>query len=124
MVAPDLRGHGLTTSAADADFAATTLAADVVAIWRALYATPRSSPSGDGVGADEEARDSAAAGETADPPPPIVIVGHSMGGVVAVRAAALDGERVYHLRMRPACTAPPASGSRGHCCVYGWLGRV
>lgn len=37
IMAPDLRGHGLTVTANDADLSATTMAADVVELWRTLF---------------------------------------------------------------------------------------
>ena len=81
VVAPDLRGHGLTAAANESDFSAATLAADVVALWRAMFA------GGGGGGATE------AAGERQQQQPATVLVGHSMGGAVAVHAAALKGKR-------------------------------
>ena len=61
VVAPDLRGHGLTRTSEDADLSAETLAADATAVWLALH------------GAEA---------------PPTVVAGHSMGGAVAVRLCA------------------------------------
>lgn len=66
IVAPDLRGHGLTFSENDLDLSAETLAADVAALWNTLYCGSRSSL------------------------PPTLIVGHSMGGAVAVHTASLN----------------------------------
>jgi protein phosphatase methylesterase 1 len=65
IVAPDLRGHGLTLSKNDLDLSADTLAADVAALWNELYSTSQSSL------------------------PPTLIVGHSMGGAIAVHTASL-----------------------------------
>jgi len=65
IVAPDLRGHGLTLSENDLDLSAETLAADVAALWNALYSNPQTSL------------------------PPTLIVGHSMGGAIAVHTASL-----------------------------------
>ncbi|KAK2076011.1 hypothetical protein QBZ16_001347 [Prototheca wickerhamii] len=62
VFAPDLRGHGKTASGADEDLAAETLAEDVAAFWKGL-----------GLSADT----------------PLVVLGHSMGGAIAVRAAHL-----------------------------------
>ncbi|KFM27424.1 Protein phosphatase methylesterase 1 [Auxenochlorella protothecoides] len=62
VVAPDLRGHGETRSPDDADLAAETLAADVAELWHVLAARRRLTT-------------------------PLVLVGHSMGGAVAVWAA-------------------------------------
>jgi protein phosphatase methylesterase 1 len=64
IIAPDLRGHGLTISENDLDLSAETLAADVAALWNALYRSKT--------------------------PPPTLIVGHSMGGAIAVHTASLN----------------------------------
>jgi pimeloyl-ACP methyl ester carboxylesterase len=74
VVAPDLRGHGLTTAGDEGDLSAATLAGDVVALWGALFG-----------------------GSAADPPPEMVMVGHSMSGAIAVHAAALQGESTHSL---------------------------
>ena len=60
-MALDLRGHGHTTCEPETDLSADTLAQDATAAWRQLF------------GAEA---------------PPTVLLGHSMGGAVAVRAAA------------------------------------
>ncbi|KAL4442685.1 hypothetical protein ABPG77_006679 [Micractinium sp. CCAP 211/92] len=109
IVAPDLRGHGLSTADDEADLAAATLAADVVAIWHAMFGRGDSvHSSGDGGGAGSDAAQAApaaeqpevreqqrarqpACGRPASQPPPTVLVGHSMGGAIAVHAAALGG---------------------------------
>lgn len=83
MVAPDLRCHGQTQAEDEADLSAATLAADVVAIWRALFG---GGSGGSGGGAAE------GAGGPEDSPP-TVLVGHSMGGAIAVHAATLGGAR-------------------------------
>lgn len=106
MVAPDLRGHGLSQAGDEADLAAATLAADVVAIWQAMFGAGTgacSSGEGSGGAAPEQAAQQA---QRQDPqpglqeqmarqgpasPPPTVLVGHSMGGAVAVHTAALGG---------------------------------
>jgi protein phosphatase methylesterase 1 len=75
IVAPDLRGHGLTVSENDLDLSAETLAADVAALWNALYSNNSSHNS--------SACDS-------PPLPPTLIVGHSMGGAIAVHTASLN----------------------------------
>jgi protein phosphatase methylesterase 1 len=69
VVAPDLRGHGLSEADDEGDLSAATLAADVAAIWAAACAPD-------------------ARGGGGAPPPPTVLVGHSLGGAVATRAAA------------------------------------
>jgi protein phosphatase methylesterase 1 len=69
VLAPDLRGHGRACSAADGDLAAATLDADAAALWGALLAAGLA---GGGAGA---------------PPPPLILIGHSMGGALAARAA-------------------------------------
>lgn len=109
-MAPDLRGHGLSTADDEADLAAATLAADVVAIWQAMFGRGDSvHSSGDGGGAGSDAAQAAPATEQpevreqqrarqpacsspASQPPPTMLVGHSMGGAIAVHAAALGGE--------------------------------
>jgi len=122
VMAPDLRGHGLTTTDNDKDYCKETLSADVVALWHHMFgpatvsSTPSSTqppesattsttaplqpsavPSTAGEGAP-------AAAAPAKPPPiirpavpaqagrPTVVVGHSMGGGIAVWAAA--GNRI------------------------------
>ena len=104
IVAPDLRGHGLTESAEEADLAAATLAADVVALWQTLFGGGSSGSgysSGNGalLGSRQQPHQQQAeqGAEAAQPlpqptaPPPTVLVGHSMGGAIAVHAAALAG---------------------------------
>eukprot|EP00850_Spirogloea_muscicola_P004805 SM000021S06438 [mRNA] locus=s21:222641:231157:- [translate_table: standard] len=61
VVAPDLRGHGSSCTADDRDLSSQTLCKDVVALVQAMFG---------------------------DNPPAIVLVGHSMGGAIAVRVAA------------------------------------
>ncbi|GMI90712.1 protein phosphatase methylesterase [Hibiscus trionum] len=61
VVAMDLRGHGKSTSENDLDLSIETMCNDVFAVLKALYG---------------------------DSPPAIVLVGHSMGGSVAVHIAA------------------------------------
>jgi pimeloyl-ACP methyl ester carboxylesterase len=126
VVAPDLRGHGLSSSADDADLSAATLAADVVAIWRQLFASSADVPAsgagslggvaaGTAAGAAGAAGQAAAGTAAASAAPgaadaaagggggggsqeapgdsaATVLIGHSMGGAVAVHAAALNGE--------------------------------
>lgn len=73
VVAPDLRGHGHSESDDDADLSADTLAADVIALWDRLFNNSEVIMEGRA---------------PLDPIPPVVIVGHSMGGAIATRAAA------------------------------------
>lgn len=61
VIALDQRGHGDTVTSNDTDLAAPTLVQDVVNVWSVLNGEER---------------------------PPLVIMGHSMGGAVAVRAVA------------------------------------
>ncbi|XP_051139357.1 uncharacterized protein LOC127257094 [Andrographis paniculata] len=61
IVALDFRGHGKSTTEKDLDLSIETLCNDVVAVIKAMYG---------------------------DSPPAIVIIGHSMGGSVAVHIAA------------------------------------
>lgn len=62
VFAPDLRGHGATSTADDERLDINTLVADLAALW--------------------------AAAPVAAQHPPVVLVGHSMGGALAVHAAA------------------------------------
>jgi len=87
VVAPDLRGHGLTATGDDADLSAPTMAADVRALWQAMFGGAAGAA---GAGGAE------GAAEAPPPPPtpartPTLLVGHSMGGGVAVWAAATTG---------------------------------
>ena len=66
MIAYDARGHGETETADDADLSAATQAEDAAALWRTLFA-------------EEISRGC---------PPKTVAVGHAMGGMACVRAAA------------------------------------
>ena len=61
VVAMDLRGHGKSSTSDDLDLSIESLTNDVIAVIRTLYG---------------------------DPPPAIILVGHSMGGSVAVHVAA------------------------------------
>lgn len=84
VFAPDLRGHGLTTTEDDDDLSAETLRDDVRALWGALLATMATE-------AAPTAAAAAAATEAAPPQPPppsVIVVGHSMGGAIAVWACA------------------------------------
>ncbi|XP_069129081.1 protein phosphatase methylesterase 1-like [Argopecten irradians] len=56
----DLRGHGDTSSTDDGDLSAETLSSDVCDVVKSLYG---------------------------DEPPPIILIGHSMGGAIAVHTA-------------------------------------
>mmetsp|Transcript_17995 Transcript_17995/g.32030 ORF Transcript_17995/g.32030 Transcript_17995/m.32030 type:complete len:382 (-) Transcript_17995:19-1164(-) len=60
VVALDQRGHGSTATLNDEDLSAETLAADAVAVWQALFGEEK---------------------------PATVLIGHSMGGAIATRAA-------------------------------------
>jgi protein phosphatase methylesterase 1 len=62
-MAVDLRGHGDTKTKKEDDLSAETAANDIGAVIRAVYG---------------------------DEPPPIVLVGHSMGGAIAVHTAATE----------------------------------
>ncbi|XP_059630994.1 uncharacterized protein LOC132273906 [Cornus florida] len=61
VVAMDLRGHGKSTAENDLDLSIETLCGDVLAVLKTMYG---------------------------DSPPAIVLVGHSMGGSVAIHVAA------------------------------------
>ncbi|KAI1717941.1 alpha/beta hydrolase family domain-containing protein [Ditylenchus destructor] len=60
IVAPDLRGHGETTTNDELDLSADRQVQDIVEIYQALYGNRPT-------------------------PPPLICVGHSMGGALAVR---------------------------------------
>lgn len=84
----DMRGHGGTTSSDEADLSKATLTDDVVALWAAMF------------GAES---------------PPTVLMGHSVGGALAVWAAlgsgipSLEGLVVVDVVEGTAiCTLPPA----------------
>lgn len=88
IVAPDLRGHGATITDNDDDLSAETMALDVVAIWQSLF-MPSAIPS--------IARESESKPEKGEESQQCstVLVGHSMGGAIAVHAASLfDDEPV------------------------------
>ncbi|TVU14245.1 hypothetical protein EJB05_37701 [Eragrostis curvula] len=69
VVAMDLRGHGKSTTSDDLDLSIETLTNDVIAVIRTMYG---------------------------DSPPAIILVGHSMGGSVAVHVAARKEIRNLH----------------------------
>ena len=92
IVARDLRSHGQTEAADEADFSAATPAADVVAIWHALFGDSSGSSSGGGH-SGSSGGSSAGSDTKLEGPPPTTLCGHSMGGAVAVHAAALGGAR-------------------------------
>ena len=60
VVALDQRGHGDTQTRNDKDLSAETLTTDVGRVWETMY-------------------------PASEDKPPVVILGHSMGGAVAVR---------------------------------------
>lgn len=109
VVAPDLRAHGLTHALDGADFSAATLAADVVALWQHMFGSQAGSGSSNAPSSvqqvewqDQQAQQQAQQhplpppqGQQGGlhPAPPTVLVGHSMGGAIAVHAAALAGEQ-------------------------------
>ncbi|GAQ88359.1 alpha/beta hydrolase superfamily [Klebsormidium nitens] len=65
VIAPDLRGHGRTRTSDDADLSAETLCEDTVRIFTTMF------------------------GDKKEDQPPVVLIGHSMGGAIAARTAAL-----------------------------------
>ncbi|KAF0893212.1 hypothetical protein E2562_023232 [Oryza meyeriana var. granulata] len=69
VVSMDLRGHGKSTTSDDSDMSIETLSSDVIAVLHTLYG---------------------------DSPPAIILVGHSMGGSVAVHVAARKVIRNLH----------------------------
>ncbi|CAL5027315.1 unnamed protein product [Urochloa decumbens] len=69
VVAMDLRGHGKSTTSNDLDLSIETLTNDVIAVIRKMYGAS---------------------------PPAIILVGHSMGGSVAVHVAARKEIRNLH----------------------------
>uniref|UniRef100_A0A0E0DEQ0 Protein phosphatase methylesterase 1 n=1 Tax=Oryza meridionalis TaxID=40149 RepID=A0A0E0DEQ0_9ORYZ len=69
VVSMDLRGHGKSTTSDDSDLSIETLSSDVIAVLRTLYG---------------------------DSPPAIILVGHSMGGSVAIHVAAKKVIRNLH----------------------------
>jgi pimeloyl-ACP methyl ester carboxylesterase len=132
IVAPDLRGHGLTEAEEEADLAAATLAADVVALWQTLFGGGSSGSgysSGNGalLGSRQQPHQQQPeqGAEAAQPlpqptaPPPTVLVGHSMGGAIAVHAAALAGGCC-----RRACPWPLACGRLGRCHSSTWAAAL
>ncbi|KAG2453592.1 hypothetical protein HYH02_001810 [Chlamydomonas schloesseri] len=111
VVAPDMRGHGLTKTNNDTDFSKETMSEDIIAIWEHMFgaatATSSSATAGSegAAGNDNTASStsapatspaaavaggpgSPAAAPAADGPPAGVLVGHSMGGGLAVWAGA------------------------------------
>uniref|UniRef100_A0A0D9W5D9 Protein phosphatase methylesterase 1 n=1 Tax=Leersia perrieri TaxID=77586 RepID=A0A0D9W5D9_9ORYZ len=69
VVSMDLRGHGKSATSDDSDLSIETLSSDVIAVLHTLYG---------------------------DSPPAIILVGHSMGGSVAVHVAARKVLRNLH----------------------------
>eukprot|EP01024_Parvocaulis_polyphysoides_P023742 TRINITY_DN21907_c0_g1_i1.p1 TRINITY_DN21907_c0_g1~~TRINITY_DN21907_c0_g1_i1.p1 ORF type:complete len:382 (+),score=49.69 TRINITY_DN21907_c0_g1_i1:102-1148(+) len=64
VFAPDLRGHGCSQTSNDLDLSKETISKDIIQIFNSLF--------------------------DVDPLPPVVLVGHSMGGAMAVWAAQLQ----------------------------------
>lgn len=133
IVAPDLRCHGLTEAADEDDLSAATLAADVASLWRHMFGQDGGSGSGSGGGGSgcEPAAQQQAAGAigaAASPAagsgaqqgaaPPTVLVGHSMGGAVAVHAAASGGEQAACVALRRPAGAQVAAAKlpQAQCC--------
>ena len=71
-LALDLRGHGDSVTEDDSDLAEGTLSTDVAEVVRRLYGGANND--------DDQGKD----------PPPIILLGHSMGGAVAVHLAKKD----------------------------------
>lgn len=71
IVAPDLRGHGLTRGDHEADLSLATLTADVSSIWKQLFFQ------------QQERKEAGGEEVVAPAPPPTILIGHSMGGAVA-----------------------------------------
>lgn len=99
VVAPDLRAHGQTQALDGADFSAATLAADVVALWQRMFGSQASGGGcADAASSAPRLEQQGQQAQQQEQPggaqhPPTVLVGHSMGGAIAVHAAALGGER-------------------------------
>ncbi|PRW60955.1 phosphatase methylesterase 1 [Chlorella sorokiniana] len=102
VIAPDLRAHGRTQAQEASDFSAATLAADVVALWQRMFGSQAGSGAADvsSSAAQAEQPGQLPQQQPLQPqqeqpggahPPPTVLVGHSMGGAIAVHAAALGG---------------------------------
>ncbi|KAG5178506.1 putative protein phosphatase methylesterase [Tribonema minus] len=77
-VAPDLRAHGGTTTADDTDLAASTLVSDALELLNALLQQHGTLPP----------LRSTAQPQQHQPPVRVLLVGHSLGGAIAVRMAA------------------------------------
>ena len=95
VLAPDLRGHGLTVAEDEADLSAETMRDDVRALWRALVAAGEAGGRAErGPPPSLSAEQQQQLGQQQQQPskgkPAVVVVGHSMGGAIAVHACAVD----------------------------------
>ncbi|KAJ9533214.1 hypothetical protein QJQ45_018358 [Haematococcus lacustris] len=130
MYAPDLRGHGLTRTASDTDFSHQTIAQDVAELWAALRCTaphpptpepgpppspptPASHAPEQSAGAVPPATHAPAAPVSSPPAPALLLVGHSMGGAMAVWAAAGPSAAAPAAPCAEAAAAGPAAGQAG-----------
>jgi hypothetical protein len=78
LIAPDLRGHGLTEGEDDDDLSKETMSQDVAALWEYLVVKPHD---------QRMASLSSAAGPSSDGGPCGILVGHSMGAALVVWAS-------------------------------------
>ncbi|KAL6746134.1 Alpha/Beta hydrolase protein [Haematococcus lacustris] len=130
VYAPDLRGHGLTRTASDTDFSHQTIAQDVAELWAALRCTaphpptpesgpppspptPASNAPEQSAGAVPPVPHAPAAPVSSPPAPALLLVGHSMGGAMAVWAAAGTSAAAPAAPCAEAAAAGPAAGQAG-----------